>query len=50
MSGDQTTIYIREEDRDLWRRAQEFARARRVPMSGLVMLALAEYLERHEGE
>lgn len=46
--GRQVSVYIRAEDLDLWRRAEAYARSRRVPMSGLVALALAEYLDRHD--
>jgi hypothetical protein len=46
--GRQVSIYIRAEDLDLWRRAEAYARSRRVPMSGLVALALADYLDQHD--
>lgn len=43
-SGSQTTLYVRAEDQALWRRAQAYARAHRMPVAGLVMLALERYL------
>ncbi|MEQ7005415.1 hypothetical protein ABN028_04350 [Actinopolymorpha sp. B17G11] len=46
--GSQTTLHVRAEDQALWRRAQTYARERRIPMAGLVMLALQEYLTRHD--
>lgn len=47
--GSQTTVYIRDDDQELWARAEKFARARRVPMSGLIMLALQRYLDDEDG-
>lgn len=44
------TVYVREEDARLWARAESYARARRMPMSGLLMAALEEYLARHAKE
>jgi hypothetical protein len=46
--GKATAVYVRDSDLPLWERAERFARARRMPMSGLVMLALEAYLERHD--
>jgi hypothetical protein len=43
--GRQTTIYVREDDLPLWERAERYARAHRMPVSGLVMAALERYLE-----
>lgn len=40
------SIYVREEDAELWARAEAYARARRLPMSALIMSALEAYLER----
>ncbi len=37
-------IYIREDDRELWERAERYARVRRLTMSALIMNALDEYL------
>jgi hypothetical protein len=37
-------IYIRADDEDLWRRVEAFARKRRMPVSGVVMLAVERYL------
>jgi hypothetical protein len=42
--GKQVSVYIREEDLALWERVERFARERRMPVSGLVMLALEAYL------
>lgn len=42
--GKATAIYVRDSDLPLWERAEAYARARRMPMSGLVMLALERYL------
>jgi hypothetical protein len=39
------TIYVRVEDQDLWQRAEAYAKARRLPMSGLIMTALEKYLQ-----
>jgi hypothetical protein len=44
MVGVTRNIYVREADAELWARAEEFARRRRMPMSGLVMAALEWYL------
>lgn len=43
--GRQVSIYIRAGDLDLWRRAEAYAAERRMPMSGLVMLALERFLK-----
>jgi hypothetical protein len=45
--GKATAIYVRESDLPLWERVERYARERRMPISGLVMLAVEEYLERH---
>jgi hypothetical protein len=37
-------VYVRDEDVDLWARAERYAKARRMPVSGLVMAALEAYL------
>jgi hypothetical protein len=42
--GRQTTIYVREDDLPLWERAERYARAHRMPVSGLVMAALERFL------
>jgi hypothetical protein len=42
--GKQQSIYVRADDLDLWRRAEAYARERRMTTSGLVMLALEQYL------
>lgn len=38
-------IYVRAEDQPLWDWAVDYARARRMPVSGLVMSALEVYRE-----
>lgn len=38
------TIYVREADDDIWRRAVAYAQARRLTMSALIMTALERYL------
>ncbi len=38
------TIYVRQDDVELWARAERYAKARRMPVSGLVMAALETYL------
>lgn len=42
------SVYIRAEDLDLWRRAEAYARERRMPVSGLVALALESYLAEND--
>lgn len=37
-------IYVRDADLELWERAEAWARARRLPMSALVMTALEHYM------
>jgi post-segregation antitoxin (ccd killing protein) len=46
--GKQVSVYVRDEDQDLWERAERYARARRLPMSALVMTALEAYLDDQE--
>jgi len=46
--GKATAVYIRDSDRELFERAERYARARRMPMSGLIMAALEEYLAQHD--
>jgi hypothetical protein len=38
-------IYVRDSDAELWEWAVAYARARRMPVSGLVMNALQAYRE-----
>lgn len=45
--GGKKTIYVRDSDDRLWQRAERYARGRRMPISGLIMAALEEYLARH---
>jgi hypothetical protein len=42
--GGKRTVYVRDEDAELWARAEAYARARRLPMSALIMTALEAYL------
>jgi hypothetical protein len=44
------TIYVRVEDQNLWQRAEAYAKARRLPMSALVMTALEKYLDQAGGD
>jgi hypothetical protein len=46
--GRQVSIYVRAQDLPLWERAEQYARARRMPVSGLVMAALERYLAEQE--
>jgi hypothetical protein len=48
--GRQVSIYVRADDLELWRRAEAYARERRMPVSGLVMLALERYLNAEDAE
>lgn len=48
--GKQQSIYVRAEDLDLWRRAEAYARERRMTASGLVMAALERYLNAEDPE
>jgi hypothetical protein len=48
--GRQISIYVRADDLELWRRAEAYARERRMPTSGLVMLALERYLGAEDSE
>ena len=43
--GIQKGIYVRDDDLELWARAEQFARARRLTMSALIMNALQAYLD-----
>ena len=46
--GKATAVYVRDSDLELWERAEQYARKHRMPVSGLVMAALEEYLTRHD--
>lgn len=46
MVGKQVSIYIRASDLDLWRRVEAYAAEHRMPVSGLVLAALEQYLTR----
>lgn len=39
------TIFVRDEDMELWERATQFASAHRWSMSALIMTALEAYIE-----
>lgn len=38
-------VYVRDDDVDLWARAERYAKVRRLTMSALVLTALERYLE-----
>jgi hypothetical protein len=42
--GKQVSVYIRDDDVELWARAERYAKQHRMPVSGLVMAALEAYL------
>jgi hypothetical protein len=42
--GMHKAVYVRDEDVALWERAERYAKARRMPISGLVLAALEAYL------
>jgi hypothetical protein len=42
--GKQVSVYVRDEDLDLWERAERYARKRRLAVSALIMTALEHYL------
>jgi hypothetical protein len=42
--GKQVSVYVRDEDAEVWARAERYAKARRMPVSGLIMAALEAYL------
>lgn len=48
--GKQVSIYIRDDDLELWERAERYARKNRMPASGLVMAAVEAYLATHDKE
>jgi hypothetical protein len=48
--GIHKSVYVRAADVELWRRAEAYARERRMTTSGLVMLALERYLNEVESE
>ena len=45
--GRSVNLYVRDADLELWERVEDHARRRRMPVSGLVLSALEEYLARH---
>jgi hypothetical protein len=42
--GKQVSVYVRDDDLELWERAEKYARKHRMPVSGLIMAALEAYL------
>jgi hypothetical protein len=42
--GKQVSVYVRDDDLELWERAEKYARRHRMPISGLVLAALEEFL------
>lgn len=42
--GMHKAVYVRDEDLELWTRAERYAKQHRMPVSGLVMAALEAYL------
>jgi hypothetical protein len=42
--GTTKAVYVRDDDAELWARAETYAKARRLPMSALIMNALEAYL------
>ncbi|GAA5111336.1 hypothetical protein [Haloechinothrix salitolerans] len=42
--GVHKSLYVRDEEIALWQRAEQYAKAHRMPVSGLVMAALEAYL------
>lgn len=48
--GSTKAIYVRDADQPLWDRAEQYAKARRLPMSSLLMNALERYLAEETGE
>ena len=46
----QKAVYVRAEELELWRRAEVYARERRMTVSGLVMAALERYLSTEDPE
>jgi hypothetical protein len=48
--GRQVSLYVRDMDLPLWRRAERYVRARRMSLSGLIMTALEAYLSDLESQ
>jgi hypothetical protein len=42
-------VYVRDEETELWERAERYAKARRLTMSALVLTALEAYLADDDG-
>ena len=49
-AGIHKSLYVRAADLELWRRAEAYARERRMTTSGLVMAALERYLDSEAGK
>ena len=43
-TGREVSLYVRAADLELWQRAVDYAAAHRMPVSGLVLVALERYL------
>jgi len=48
--GKQVSVYVRAADLPLWERAERYARQHRMPVSGLIMVALEAYLSEQRDE
>ena len=46
--GKQVSVYVRDDDLDVWERAERYAKARRLSMSALIMTALERLLAENE--
>lgn len=46
--GKAVAVYVREEDLPLWERAERYARERRMPVSGVVLLAVERFLDEED--
>ncbi|PSK90580.1 hypothetical protein CLV30_1385 [Haloactinopolyspora alba] len=44
MTGKAKAVYVKEDDVELWERAEAYAKAHRLTMSALVLTALEAYL------
>lgn len=48
--GKQVSVYVRDDDLELWERAERYARKHRMPVSGLILAALEAYLVEQDPE
>lgn len=46
--GKAKAVYVKDDDAELWERAEAFAKARRLNMSALVLLALERYIQEQD--